>query len=152
MQQKTDINTLGGTKMIDLLDRNHCPTLEELGEYIRNPLFQKFCSQVKEKYSCVEKIEYSACSMEKGWNIKFRKAGKALCTIYPREGYFTVMVVVGAKQKESVEATLPNCALELRQVYNQAQEGNGQRWLMIDLEDPGQLYEDVFRLIKIRRG
>ncbi len=25
--------------MIDLQDKNICPTMEELGEYVRNPLF-----------------------------------------------------------------------------------------------------------------
>lgn len=29
---------------------------------------------------------------------------------------------------------------------------NGQRWLMIDLEDEDDLYKDVLRLIRIRRG
>ena len=138
--------------MIDLQDKNICPTLEDLGEYIRNPLFVQFCSEIKSRYQCNEKIEYSACSMEKGWNVKFKKAGKALCTIYPREGYFTAMVVVAAKQKAAVEAILPDCTAELRNIYRQTREGNGQRWLMIDLEDQAGLYDDVLRLIEIRRN
>ena len=84
--------------MIDLQDNNFCPTQEEIGEYIRNPLFIKFCSQVKEKYKCKEKIEFSSCSWEKGWNIKFKKSGKNLCTIYPREDFFTVLLVAGRKE------------------------------------------------------
>ena len=103
--------------MIDLQDKNICPTLEDLGEYIRNPLFVQFCSEIKSRYQCNEKIEYSACSMEKGWNVKFKKAGKALCNI-----------------------------------YRQTREGNGQRWLMIDLEDQAGLYDDVLRLIEIRKN
>lgn len=138
--------------MIDLQDKNICPTLEDLGEYIRNPLFVQFCSEIKSRYQCNEKIEYSACSMEKGWNVKFKKAGKALCTIYPREGYFTAMVVVAAKQKAAVEAILPDCTAELRNIYRQTREGNGQRWLMIDLEDQAGLYDDVLRLIEIRKN
>jgi len=138
--------------MIDLQDKNNCPTLEEIGGYIRNPLFMQFCSQIKSRYQCNEKIEYSACSMEKGWNVKFKKAGKALCTIYPREGYFTAMVVVAARQKAAVEAVLPDCTAELRNIYRQTREGNGQRWLMIDLEDQAGLYDDVLRLIEIRRN
>lgn len=137
--------------MTNLLDRNSCPTLEEIGEYVRNPMFIEFCIQMKERYQCREKIEYSSCSLEKGWNIKFRKAGKALCTIYPREGYITVMVVAGAKEKDAVEAVLPECTEELQEIYYRTKEGNGQRWLMIDLEDKGRLYDDVFRLIAIRR-
>ncbi|MEZ3508712.1 MAG: DUF3788 domain-containing protein [Lachnospiraceae bacterium] len=138
--------------MIDLQDKNHCPTLNELGEYIRNPLFTKFCGAMKTEYNCTEKIEFSACSMEKGWNIKFRKAGKTLCTIYPRELYFTVMVVIGQKQKAAVDAILPDCTTKLQTIYKQTREGNGQKWLMIDLEDEDDLYYDLFRLIKIRKS
>ena len=138
--------------MIDIQDKNSCPTLEEIDDYIRNPLFAQFCSEIKSRYQCNEKIEYSACSMEKGWNVKFKKAGKALCTIYPREGYFTAMVVVAARQKAAVEAVLPDCTAELRNIYQQTREGNGQRWLMIDLEDQAGLYDDVLRLIEIRRN
>ena len=138
--------------MVDLSDGSVCPVLEEIGEQIRNPLFGQFCAQVKEQYQCLEKIEYSGCSWEMGWNVKFKKAGKTLCTIYPREGYFTVMIVVGKKEKDAVEAILPDCSETIRDVYNRTKEGNGQRWLMIDLEDRGKTYEDLFRLMDIRRG
>ena len=138
--------------MIDLKDKTFCPTLEEIAEVIRNPLFEKFCSEIKESYGVSEKIEYSCCSMEPGWNVKFKKSGRARCTVYPREAYFTVMVVVGRREKEAVEAKLPDSSVKIREIYHQTQEGNGQRWLMIDLEDPDDSYKDVLRLIKIRSG
>lgn len=137
--------------MMNLQDRNTRPTLEELADYINNPLFLSFCSQVKALYACPESIEYSSCSMEKGWNVKFKKSGKTLCTIYPREGYFTAMVVIGPKEKERVEALLPDCSSALQELYWQTREGNGQRWLMIDLEDDDELYQEAFQLIHIRR-
>lgn len=138
--------------MIDLLDKETCPTLEEIGGYVRNPLFTQFCTQIKELYACREEIRYSSCSWEKGWNVKFKKSGKTLCTLYPREGSFTVMVVIGPKEKDAVNTILPACAAEIQDIYAQTKEGNGHKWLMIDLEDAGKLYDDVFRLIKIRRG
>ena len=137
--------------MVDLQDKNTCPTIEEIGEYVRNPVFTLFCSEIKDTYKCNEKIEYSSCSWEKGWNIKFKKAGKTLCTIYPKEHYFTVLVVVGTKEKAAVEEILPECTAELQSIYNQTQEGNEQRWLMVDLEDKESLYNDLLRLIQIRR-
>lgn len=86
--------------MIDMQDKAYCPTLEEIGEYVNNPVFIQFCTDIKSSYACSEKIEFSSCSWEFGWNVKFRKAGKSLCTIYPREGYFTVLVVVGKKREK----------------------------------------------------
>lgn len=138
--------------MIDLQDKSDCPTLEEIGAYVQNPVFLQFCSQMKEHFQCREKIEFSSCAWEPGWNIKFKKAGKTLCTIYPRESCFTVMVVAGRKEKELLEAILPECTPEIREIYDRTKEGNGQKWLMIDLEDQDGTYRDVFRLIEIRRG
>lgn len=138
--------------MIDLQDKNYRPTIEEISEYVRNPVFMQFCSEIKDTYKCNEKIEYSSCSWEKGWNIKFKKAGKTLCTIYPKECYFKIMIVVGAKEKPLVEAILPECTAELHNIFDQTQEGNGQRWLMIGLEDKGNLYNDVMHFIQIRRN
>ena len=56
------------------------------------------------------------------------------------------------KQKESVEAILEELTPELRGIYKQTKTGNGQKWLMMDLEDKEKMYFDVFRLIDIRRN
>ena len=85
--------------MLEIRDRDYCPNLQEIDEYIKNPVFKQFCLEIKTQYKCNEKIEYSSCSYEKGWNIKFKKAGKTLCTIYPRKNYFTVMLVICKKEK-----------------------------------------------------
>lgn len=138
--------------MLNLQDKTLRPTLEDISGYVRNPVFRQFCQTIKDTYTCCEKIDYSSCSWEKGWNIKFKKSGKTLCTLYPREGYFTVLVVVSAKEKTAVEAMLPACTAELQTIYQQTKEGNGQRWLMVDLEDRDSLYDDLLRLIQIRRA
>ena len=67
-----------------------------------------------------------------------------------RELCFTVMVIVGQKEKDAVEKILPECMPELQMIYKQTEERNGQRWLMADLEDDDSLYHDLFRLIRIR--
>lgn len=138
--------------MTDLRDRTVRPSLEEIAACVRNPVFDRFCAEVAEQYGCQAAIEYSACSMEPGWNVKFKKSGRSLCTLYPRETFFTALVVVGRREQERVEALLPDCAPQLRDLYVRTAEGNGQRWLMIDLEDEDALYRDVFRLLDIRRG
>ncbi|MCI8660238.1 MAG: DUF3788 domain-containing protein [Lachnospiraceae bacterium] len=137
---------------IDLQDKEYCPALEEMGEYIRNDVFGKFCCAVKDTYKAKETIEFSSCSWERGWNIKFKKSGKTLCTIYPKEACFTVLVVVGKGEKELVEAELSHFSQTVQELYRQTKEGNGQKWLMIPVEDVDSVYEDVLRLIEIRRG
>ncbi len=137
--------------MIDIQDEGYFPSLEELCGYVRNPLFDRFCLEMKERFRCREKIEFSSCSWEPGWNIKFKKSGKNLCTLYPRESYFTVLVVIGAREKEAAELILPDCTDRLQEIYRQTKEGNGQRWLMVDIEDDDEVYRDMLRFIELRR-
>ena len=63
--------------MVDIQNKGYCPLLEEIGEYVNNPVFNQFCAEVKTKYKCKEKIEFSSCSWEYGWNVKFKRRGKA---------------------------------------------------------------------------
>lgn len=138
--------------MIDIQNIAYTPSIEEIGEYIRNPLFGDFWAHMEKEYKANCKAEYSKCSWEPGWNIKFKKSGKSLCTVYPRESYFTVLVVVGKKEKEKVEGILPELPEVIREIYHRTEEGNGQRWLMIDVEDEGEVYDGVLQLIDIRKN
>ena len=136
--------------MINIKDINYVPNISEISVYIENSAFDELYQHMNNEYKAVCKIEYSKDVWARGWNVKFKKSGKSLCTLYPRESYFTAMIVVGRKEKESVEEILPECTSRLQEIYEETKEGNGQRWLMIDLEDHDSMYHDVLRLIKIR--
>lgn len=136
--------------MIDIKNYNYLPTIDEISAYIKNPLFDDFYTEIVKCYKVQPKIEFSKCSWEYGWNIKFKKSGKNLCTVYPRENYFTVLIVLGVKEKLAVEAIFSTLSPTIQEIYHQTKEGNGQRWLMINLEDKDKLYRDVLELINIR--
>lgn len=137
--------------MMDLQDINYQPTIEEIKAYISNDVFNEFFAYMNEEYKVLCKIEYSKDVYFKGWNVKLRKAGKGLCVIYPKEGYFTVLVVIGAKEKGRFDDLYPILSEKLKEIYNTTKEGNNQRWLMIDIKQKDELYNDVLKLIKIRR-
>lgn len=136
---------------MDRKDMSISPSIEDIYSFVRNPLLKDFCLKMEQQYQAEPKMEFSRCSWEYGWNVKFKKSGKNLCTVYPRENYFTVLVVIGQAEKEEAEALLPELSAELQSIYGQCQEGNGQRWLMIDMEDDDRKYQDVWKLIQIRR-
>lgn len=136
--------------MIDIKNYNYLPTMDEISAYIKNPLFDDFYTEIVKCYKVQPKIEFSKCSWEYRWNIKFKKSGKNLCTVYPRENYFTVLIVLGVKEKLAVEAIFSTLSPIIQEIYHQTKEGNGQRWLMINLEDKDKLYRDVLELINIR--
>ncbi len=137
--------------MLDREDINFRPDLKGISAYIQNPLFDQLCRYMDEEYKALCRIDYSKDVWAKGWNVKFRKSGKALCVIYPKKSYFTVLVVVGKKEKERVQCLLPYLPQQLQDIYHQTREGNGQRWLMIDLSEDDARYRAVLELIRIRR-
>ncbi|MCI9092528.1 MAG: DUF3788 domain-containing protein [Coprobacillus sp.] len=136
--------------MFDKTNYEYQPNYEDLNQYIHNSLWQKFNHYMFESYQAKPVFEFSKCSFEYGWNVKFKKGSRTICTTYPRENYFIILLVIGKKQKENFENLLPSLTHDIQDLYNETQEGNGQKWLMIELEDDNQRYEDVKKIIKIR--
>ena len=125
------------------------PSLSEIAAYIDSPLWGDLCAWAEATYGIAPKVEHSICSGAPGWNVKYKKGGRALCTLYPDEGAFTAMVTVGSKEAAEAELLLPTFSDYLRELYDRTREFNGARWLMIRVSDP-RVLEDVKTLIRLR--
>ena len=134
----------------DKMDRSCMPDVEDISGYVRNPVWDELLCHITETYDTRPVFEYSRCAWP-GWNVKFKKAGKNLCTVYPFEGYVWVLVVIGQKEKERFEEELLTMSSYMQNLYQDTQEGMGQRWLKIELEDMDMM-QDVTRSIAIKRG
>ena len=86
------------------------PTLEEIANFIASPLWGELCAWAEKTYQIEPKVEHSTCSGAPGWNVKYRKGGRALCTLYPDDGQFIAMVSVGVKEAPEAELLLPTCS------------------------------------------
>ncbi|NMP37165.1 MAG: DUF3788 domain-containing protein [Clostridiales bacterium] len=137
--------------MLDITDRSKKPDISEIISYVDNPVFDEICTYMRSEYNAGCEIEYSRDNLLPGWNVKFFKSGRTLCRLYPDRGKFKVLVVVGKREKERVEARLGQMSEEMRSIYNNTKEGMGQRWLMIPLCSRNALRDDVMTLVDIRR-
>jgi hypothetical protein len=84
-----------------------------------------------------------------GWNVKYKKSGKSLCTLYPMDGYFIALIVIGNKEVAETELFLPLCSKYVQELYKKTTFSCGGRWLMVNITDK-DILEDVKNLIKIR--
>lgn len=125
------------------------PTIEEITSYVSNSLWNELCDFIENTYSVLPQIEYSKCSMKPGWNVKYKKSSRAICTLYPDKGEFTCLIVIGSKETMEVELMLESCNPYINEIYKQAKPFNGGRWLMIDVKTL-QILNDVKELIRIR--
>jgi hypothetical protein len=133
----------------DRLNMNESPAMQQISEYIDSPLWEVLLEYVEGTYEVKPLVEYSRCSGEKGWNVKYRRGGKALCTLYPHEGYFTCLICIGSR--EDIEASLVVTGLStyMQELYKKTAPHNGTRWLMIDVKSP-EVLEDVQSLLYVR--
>ena len=127
------------------------PSIAEINAYVNSPLFICLCNYLEAEYQSKPVLEYSRCSMQYGWNVKYKKAGRTLCTLYPIEGCFIALIVIGDREMTETELMLPFFTEYIQWLYKETKTGMNQKWLMINVTDDAIL-EDVKRLIAIRRN
>ena len=126
------------------------PTERQIAEFIASSLWADLNVFLRESYAVEPKYSYSVCSGQPGWNVKYQKAGRSLCTLYPMDGFFIALVVVGAKEQMEVELLAPSFTAHVQELLQSAGGLAGARWLMINVTDEDILL-DVKTLIQIRR-
>ena len=129
--------------------RDVMPEFQQITNYIGSPLWMELCEWAERTYGVAPRIEHSTCSGAPGWNVKYRKAGRALCTLYPHKGYFTCLLAIGPAQAQEVELRLPAFSDALREQYLQTNPMNGTRWMMVDVKAPETL-RDVQTIVDVR--
>lgn len=135
-----------------ILDGGYTPSYEEIAGYIREPahgLWQEVNSFIQQKYQVAPRITYSKCSGKPGWNVKYQKTGKSLCTLYPEKDCFIVLVVVTLELVPLIEAISGDFEPEVINVVRTAKPFNGTLWLMISVDRPAVL-GNVKELLRLK--
>ena len=125
------------------------PSMEEISAFIHNELWQDLNSSLQQTYGVKPALSFSKCSAQPGWNVKYKKGGKSLCTLYPMEGFFIALVTIGNKETHEVEQTLASYSQYTQALYQRTSFSCGGRWLMINVTDNAVL-DDVLNLVSVR--
>lgn len=138
-------------KWHELFGIDQMPSAEDIKQYIGQAelLWAELLSYLENTYQVQPKISYSKCPMQPGWNLKYQKSSKSLCTLYPMEGYFIALVVVGAKEQDEVEMALETFTPYIQKLYRNTSSSCGGRWLMIEVKEQAVL-QDIKYLLATR--
>lgn len=126
------------------------PAFEQVDAYIDCSLWSEFNQHLQTAYDTKPVMEYSRCSMQRGWNIKYKKSGKSLCTLYPMSGYFIALVVIGNQEMQEAEFLMPLCSSYVQDIFKNTICGQGQKWLMIDVRNK-ETIKDIWSLVCLRK-
>ncbi len=135
----------------EMFDAATMPSDEDIRRFLEcaEPLWGELTSWLEDSYRVRPQMAYSKCPGAPGWNVKYRKGGKSLCTLYPMAGFFIALVVVGAKEESAVEAVSESLTPYVRDMYRGTPAASFGRWLMIRVTNRLVL-DDVRDLIAIR--
>jgi len=103
----------------EMFSKETQPTDTEIRDFCNSEFLDDLDNHLRDSYKVKPKAAYSACSMDnniwRGWNIKYQKSGKSLCTLYPQQGYLMVLVPGKSFEVRSEEtASEVKLAVEIR--------------------------------------
>lgn len=140
-------------KWHELFDTDHIPSFVDIREFIGEAKsnWDELILYIEETYKAKQRFEYSKCSAQPGWNVKYKKSSKSICTLYPMPNYFIVLVVVGTKEEHELELTMEAGILSgyVSELYQKTAFSAMGRWLMIEVKHK-DILNDIKHLIEIR--
>ena len=140
-------------KWNELFDKTNEPTVKQINDFISTPLGTDLGNYMLDTYNVRPKLTYSNCSMDqgiwKGWNVKYKKSSKVLCTLYPKQGYFLVLLPIGLQRVNEAELLMPECSEYTQILFKQSKIGYSGKSLAFEVTTENIL-NDLKKLITIR--
>jgi AraC family transcriptional regulator len=137
----------------ELFTKEQKPSDKQINMFVGNPLWDNLTNDLKQTFNIQPELSYSACSMDKGfwkgWNVKYRKSGKALCTLYPKKGHFMALINIGAKESADADSLIPFCTKYIQNLYNQTKSGKSGKSLAIDVTSE-KILLDLKKFVALR--
>jgi hypothetical protein len=114
-----------------MLDKEHQPTPEEMVQTVgdASPLWTELHSFIESHYDILPEVIFGG--KKYGWTVHYRKGGRTLCYLYPEEGAFTVLIVLGKLETEQALAKLHGFSSGVRGVIENTASLHDGRWLWL---------------------
>jgi len=137
----------------ELFDKEHQPSDSQIKEFVGTPLWDDLDAHLQQAHKVKPKLAYSNCAMDKGmwkgWNIKYKKSGKALCTLYPKRGHFLLLMPIGLREMDEAQLLMPLCTQYTQYLFEQSATGRFGKSLAFEVEDEN-VVRDIKGLIEIK--
>jgi ribosomal protein L25 (general stress protein Ctc) len=82
--------------------------------------------------------------------IRYRKSGKTLLTLYPKEKELTVLIILGKQEVEKFMRTRENFSPEIIDLFINTKQYHDGKWLHIRVP-PFDNFDDIRELLRIKR-
>jgi len=114
-----------------------------------NARLKDVCSYIESGLNAQPQTSFSTCSGAPGWNLKYKKNSKAICTIYPEKNEFYVLITFNNATLEKFDIVSGNFSKYTQNLVKSTQLHNGTKWFMVKV-DSGEAAQDVKKLIELK--
>ncbi len=133
-------------------DKNSLPDMQQIKQSINGEakhIWQRLITDIESNFSTKPKIAFSVCAAKPGWNVKYKKSGKALCTLYPEEESFTALIVLGDRDIVLFDNVKQAYTDYVKKLIDDTKLFNGTKWLMIKVTDQ-KIADDAMKLMHLK--
>lgn len=127
-----------------MMDKTVQPTDEAMVDWIGQPLAAEWIALrqfLAESYAIAP--IFNPGGKRYGWNLQYRTAGRPLCEMYPEQGSFTALVILGKAELERAMDRLETFGPTVRQALAESPRYHDGCWMYIRVADPLTCHQDV---------
>ena len=138
-----------------ILDKTNQPSFDDMSEWIGQPLstgWSMLRRFLEETYH-INPI-FNDGGKRYGWNLQYRISKRPLCEMYPEQGSFTTLVILGKAEMETAMERIATYGTLVQKALVETPRYHDGCWMYIRLSDPNtahQIVLDIFELILIKR-
>ncbi len=133
-----------------LLNKDSVPTDREIIDTIgdSSDLWSFLHEFISKSYDFNRELAFF--SKNYGWTVRYRKHRKTLISCFPEDGAFSVLLVLGKKEAESVCQIRNELNQSLLSVFDTTDQLHDGRWLWIRVKDRDVL-DSVIKVLMVKR-
>ncbi len=132
-----------------LLNRELVPNIDQIKQTIGKDvllLWNDIWNYIQEAYEINPELVFYG--KKYGWCYRFRKSSKTLCTIFPENGSFTILITLGKKEIDKLD--FKNLSEYTKNIFNHTPQLHDGRWLWIRALK-ADVISDIKLLLKSKR-
>lgn len=85
-----------------------------------------------------------------GWTVRYRKSGRTLCSLFPENGAFTALIVLGRNESANVLTMRDELSANVSELLGTTAQLHDGRWLWIRVSTTMDV-DDVTTLLTIKK-
>lgn len=120
--------------------------MEFIGSDMRR-LWAKLNDYINSNFKVKREINYFG--KKYGWCIKYKKTSKTFCVLFPEQGSFTFLIVLGRKELEKINDMKSDLSAEVIKTINNTHQYHDGKWVYIRLKDDNFI-NDIKNIIKVK--